>query len=298
MKQVDQVVAIDIDRVRPFYGQPREDFAQDRLQELADSLFVHGQQTPCLVRPVDGGELFELIDGERRWRAMKLLEWKTVKCIVRQTGSSDEQFVQAVVANSAREDLSPAEAARAVARIAAMPAYQGLTQTDRDKKLAAVFGRSTTWISMMLKVDSLAPEAKTLLEAGKVTTGTAVELSALPVERQAVIGERIARHGMTGRNADAIVRDAKRVEHARSGNALKLVERKAGRTASAEVRLVTELISRIHETAELLLDMPAKELTAAYRSRPADRDLAIGRITAAIETLEQLQGSLDKLARS
>ena len=293
-----QVVAIPLDKVQPYYGQPREDFAQDRLEELGESLREHGQQTPVVVRRLlELGDTYELIDGERRWRALKLISASHVQALVSDVGGDDDQFVKAVVSNCAREDLSPAEAARAVNRIALMPAFKELSNAERNRKLAAVFGHSTAWISNMLSIAGLAPAVQTLLEEKKLGVEVALELAPVPSqERQVELAERVSRHGFRSGTAKNIVRESVRVERLREGMLEAKHPTTTGRAQSTDVRVVNELVSRIHEAAESVLDMPAKRLAEAYRAKPAECDRAIARVDAAVLALEQLRGALNKLA--
>jgi len=295
---MSQVVTIPLEKVQPYYGQPREDFAQDRIEELGESLREHGQQTPVVVRKLlDSSDAYELIDGERRWRALQLISASHVLALVSEVGGDDDQFVKAVVANCAREDLSPAEAARAVNRIALMPEYKELALPERNRRLATVFGRSTVWISNMLAIAGLAPAVQTLIEEKKLGVEVAVELAPVPSpERQVEIAERVTRHGFRNAAAKNIVRDSVRVERIRQGMPEAKQPTTTGRSQSTDVRVVNELVSRIHEAAESVLDMPAKRLADAYRAKPAECDRAIARVDAAVLALEQLRGALNKLA--
>lgn len=284
--------------IRPLYRQPRESFDYDRLTELAASLRERGQLQPVIVRRSDDPLApYSLVDGERRWRAAELAKMDTLLATVSDVGPGDEEFVHSVVANSAREDLSPIEQSRAVARIAAMPDYS-LSQRDGLQKLAAVFGRSTTWITTMLKLDGAAPEVKTLVEDGKLSTGAAAQLAGVKsAARQAEIGKRIASQPMRQSAADNAVRNAVRVEQVREGKPLKALPGTGRSAGSADRQLVAELVGRAAEATESVLDLPVARLRAAYAGHPKELASAVKRVSAASAALEQLRGALATLTK-
>jgi ParB family transcriptional regulator, chromosome partitioning protein len=296
--QAQKVLSVPVGMVRPCYGQPREDFAQDRLVELADSLRTHGQIQPATVRRLNGddGKLYELVDGERRWRALQLIDEPYIRVLVVHVDDSDSQYVAAVVANSAREELSPVEKSRAVARIAAMPEFANLpTKEALWRKLGSVFGHSHVWVRDMLKLDQVAPEVKTLVENEQLTVATARHLADVQSpERQAEIGQRVAKQKLRGPAAENAVKEALKVEQLREGR--REQPRKPGapprNSASNDARVVAELVGRIHQSGESLLDMPSSRLREAYTVRPADLDKTLKAVREAITALEQLRDAL------
>lgn len=296
---VGQIVRVELKRIRPYYEQPREHFDQARIEELAESIGEYGQQNPVLVReikPDAEGRDLELVDGERRWRAMQWLGRAEIDAVITSTvGDDDEHFLRAVVANAAREDLSPAEVARAVARIAAMPGFRDCsTKGAQMMKLAKVFGHSVPWVERMLKISSLAPEAQSLVESGQLSTNVAVELAAIPTpERQAEVGKRIANSGLKNNRALGIVREAAKVEGVRREAAQDGADHFRG---AQDTKLMTALIAQIGQTAESILDMPAKRLADAYGARPMELERARARVAEAISILEQLDQAMAKLA--
>lgn len=298
MSHVSKVVRVPMSCVVPYYEQPRQDFDQEKLEELAESLRQNGQRSPVSVRPMPGVEYkFQLIGGERRWRALQLIGATEINVIVEEVGDDDDQFIQAVVDNSAREDLSPADAARAVARVAGMPRFKDLLPTELHKRVGTIFGRSSTWAAQMLQVAGLAPEVQQLLREEKITTGLAIELASIPTaERQAELGQRIVDANMRTSEAVNTVRNAGAVERARSSGQPE--PRRFGQARPTnDAKVVSNMVDRIHQAAELALDMPVAKLSAAYQSKPAERDLVIKKIDLTMATLEQLREALLKVAR-
>src|SRR4051794_33862973 len=151
-----------VDLIRPNKDQPRRHFDQAALQALADSVQERGVIQPVLVRPRAGGT-FELVAGERRWRAAKLAGLGTMPALV-QDHDDATPLEDALVENMAREDLNPVEEARAVA---ALVEELGLTREAVGKRV----GRSRVAISNLLRILDLPDEALALLEDGTLTEG-------------------------------------------------------------------------------------------------------------------------------
>jgi ParB family chromosome partitioning protein len=148
--------------IAPNPDQPRRSFDEDALQALADSVREQGILQPVLVRPKAGGS-FELVAGERRWRAAKLAGLETVPALVQDRDDATSLEV-ALVENMARQDLNPVEEARAVA---ALVEELGLTREAVGKRV----GRSRVAVSNLLRILDLPDEALALLEAGALTEG-------------------------------------------------------------------------------------------------------------------------------
>jgi ParB family transcriptional regulator, chromosome partitioning protein len=153
---------LPVELVRPNPAQPRKRFDDDALQGLAGSLAERGVVQPILVRPVAGGT-FEIVAGERRWRAAQLAGLDRIPAVVRDHDDAASLEV-ALVENMAREDLNPVEEARAVA---ALVEELGLSREAVGKKV----GRSRVAISNLLRILDLPDEALALLESGRLTEG-------------------------------------------------------------------------------------------------------------------------------
>ena len=153
---------VAVELIRPNPAQPRKRFDEGSLQALADSLAERGVLQPVLVRPRPGGS-YELVAGERRWRAAQLAGLETMPALVqhRDDGASLEA---ALIENMAREDLNPVEAARAVAGLVEELA---LTREEVGRRV----GRSRVAISNLLRLLDLPDEALELVEAGRLSEG-------------------------------------------------------------------------------------------------------------------------------
>ena len=153
---------IPVELIRPNPRQPRRDFDEGALLALAESLRERGVLQPVLVRPVHGGT-YELIAGERRWRAAQLADFETVPAVVRPHDDA-ESLELALIENMAREDLNPVEEARACALLVE---ELGLTREDVGRRV----GRSRVAVSNLLRVLDLPDEVLDLLAAGHLTEG-------------------------------------------------------------------------------------------------------------------------------
>jgi ParB family chromosome partitioning protein len=151
-----------VELVAPNPDQPRKRFDQDALQALAESVKDRGVVQPVLVRPRPGGT-YELVAGERRWRAAKLAGLETLPALVQDRDDAQTLEV-ALIENMAREDLNPIEAARAVA---ALVEELGLTREEVGRRL----GRSRVAVSNLLRLLDLPDEALVLVEDGSLTEG-------------------------------------------------------------------------------------------------------------------------------
>jgi ParB family chromosome partitioning protein len=151
-----------VDLIKPKKDQPRRQFDQESLQALADSVSERGVIQPVLVRPRAGGT-FELVAGERRWRAAKLAGLDHVPALVQDRDDATTLEV-ALVENMAREDLNPVEEARAVAGLVE---ELGLTREAVGKRV----GRSRVAISNLLRILDLPDVALGLIEDGALTEG-------------------------------------------------------------------------------------------------------------------------------
>lgn len=151
-----------VDLIAPNPDQPRRSFDEEALQALADSVKEQGVLQPVLVRPKAGGR-FELVAGERRWRAARLAGLDTVPALVQDRDDATTLEV-ALVENMARQDLNPVEEARAVA---ALVEELGLTREAVGKRV----GRSRVAVSNLLRILDLPDEALAFLESGDLTEG-------------------------------------------------------------------------------------------------------------------------------
>jgi len=161
-KEGPELRDLAVEVIEPNPDQPRRRFDQEALAALADSIRERGVLQPVLVRPKAGGR-FELVAGERRWRAAKLAGLEKVPAIVQERDDA-QSLEDALVENMARQDLNPVEEARAVA---ALVEELGLTREEVGRRV----GRSRVAISNLLRLLDLPDEALELLESGALTEG-------------------------------------------------------------------------------------------------------------------------------
>jgi len=175
--------------------QPRKNFAPEALEELAASIRSQGLVQPLLVRPIDEGARYEIVAGERRWRAAKLAGLTEVPVFVRPL-SDMEVMAAALIENLQREDLNPLEEARA---LAALRAEFGLSQDE----LANMLGKSRPAIANSLRLLNLSPEAQNALENGQISAGHArAVLSLGSLDAQSEIVQRCIRDSLSVRDAE------------------------------------------------------------------------------------------------
>lgn len=160
--QGDELRELPTDLIVPNPNQPRRHFDEAALQALADSLESRGVLQPVLVRPVAGGT-YELVAGERRWRASKLAGLEQIPALIRERDDAQALEV-ALIENMAREDLNPVEEARACA---ALVEELGLTREEVGRRV----GRSRVAVSNLLRLLDLPDEVMDLLERGDLTEG-------------------------------------------------------------------------------------------------------------------------------
>jgi ParB family transcriptional regulator, chromosome partitioning protein len=153
---------IPLDLIVPNPKQPRGSFDEQELRELADSLRDHGLLQPILVRPLPGGR-YELVAGERRWRAARLAELERIPAVVR-TAEENERLELALIENMAREDLNPVDAARACAALAD---EFSLTKEDVGRRV----GKSRVAISNLIRLLELPDDVLEMLESGQLSEG-------------------------------------------------------------------------------------------------------------------------------
>ncbi|WP_250460686.1 ParB/RepB/Spo0J family partition protein [Microbulbifer litoralis] len=177
--------------------QPRRDFPQESLQELADSIRAQGIMQPIVVRPI-GEHKYEIIAGERRWRAAQLAELDRVPSLVREV-SDEAAIAMALIENIQREDLNPVEEATALKRL--QDEFQ-LTQAE----VAEAVGKSRTAVTNLLRLLSLTPEVRTFLERGDLETGHAKALLGLGGEAQRAAARQVVERGLTVRQTETLVR--------------------------------------------------------------------------------------------
>ncbi|MGI2798996.1 chromosome partitioning protein ParB [Photobacterium damselae subsp. damselae] len=177
--------------------QPRKDMADEALAELTESIRAQGIIQPIIVRELTNTH-FEIIAGERRWRAARQAGLKQVPCIVK---SVDDRATMAIalIENIQREDLNVMEEAQALERL---QSEFSLTH----QQLAQAVGKSRTAVSNLLRLNQLATEVKHLVETKQIEMGHARALLALPTEQQLAIAQIVVSKALTVRETEALVK--------------------------------------------------------------------------------------------
>ena len=173
MEDSNTAVAIRIDELEPNRAQPRKSFDDESIAELADSISRHGVLQPLLVRPLIGGG-YQIVAGERRWRAARMAGVKEVPAVVRDLSES-EVMQLALIENLQREDLNPLEEAGGYQ---ALIEEYGFTQED----VARTVGRSRPAVANALRLLALPEDLRELVSEGVLSAGHARTLLAFPDE--------------------------------------------------------------------------------------------------------------------
>lgn len=188
---------LPIEFLSPGKYQPRKDMSPDALEELASSIRAQGIIQPIVVRQLDKQDSYEIIAGERRWRAAQIAQLDTVPCLVKKI--PDEAAVAiALIENIQREDLNAMEEAIALERL--LKEFE-LTH----QQVADAVGKSRTNVTNLLRLNSLEEDVKTLLEHGDIEMGHARCLLALEGETQIDAGRLVAAKGLTVRDTEKLV---------------------------------------------------------------------------------------------
>ena len=191
-----KVLAIDLIKRGPF--QPRRDFDQDSLDSLADSIKTQGLVQPILVRPVEGKNSYEIVAGERRWRAAQIAGLHDIPVIIKDV-SDNEAMCLALIENIQRQDLNPLEEAGALERLI------NEFEMTHDAVAEAV-GRSRPAVSNLLRLLELDDRVKNMLETGKLDMGHARALLSLSSPKQLEAASRIVKQGLSVRATENLVR--------------------------------------------------------------------------------------------
>ncbi len=232
------VFSCAIEKLVPQKGQPRQHFAKDKLDELAHSIKEHGLLEPIVVRRVSGQDRFEIIAGERRWRASQKAGLREVMVVVKDV-SPQSAFELALIENVQREDLNPVELAEALDRLVK---EHGYTQ----ESLAERLGKDRTTISNSLRLLKLPASVRSRVVSGELSEGHARALLGAPdATKIEELAERVVRGKMSVRAAEALARGAK--AKAKGGGA-------SGDTKSSAVRDLELRLTRAAGTKVVVRD--------------------------------------------
>ena len=193
----DSLQHFPLDMIQPGKYQPRMDMSQESLEELADSIRSQGLVQPIVVRPIDGGH-YEIIAGERRWRASKLAGLESVPVLIKDV-SDRNAIAMALIENIQRENLNPMEEANALHRL-----REEFELTHQQT--AEAVGKSRATISNLLRLRNLNDDVKKLLENCDLEMGHARTLLALEGESQSQAALQIVEKGLSVRETEQLIR--------------------------------------------------------------------------------------------
>ena len=258
----------------PGQYQPRTHMDEGALYELAESIKAQGIMQPILVRRLVAGEnagQYEIIAGERRFRAAKLAGLNEVPVLVRDV-ADEAAAAMALIENMQREDLNPLEEAQGLSRLVQ---EFGLTH----EQAAQAVGRSRSAASNLLRLLNLAEPVQTMLMAGDIDMGHARALLALDRATQITAGNQIAAKKLSVREAEALVK--------KIGADFSLVPQKPQKEKSRDIQRVEE------ELSDLL--MAEVEVRVKKRVKRGGRMEDMGELSIQFGSLEALNGLIDRL---
>lgn len=201
------LLSLPLELIRRGRYQPRKDFDGERLQELADSIAAQGIIQPIVVRAVEEGH-YEIIAGERRWRAAQIAGLSEIPVVVKEASEQDAMAI-GLIENIQRDDLNPLEEAGALQRLLG---EFGLTH----QQVAQAVGKSRVTITNLLRLLELTPEVKGLVEAGTLEMGHARALLGLKGIDQMEAAKQVVARGLSVRETERLVR---RIQQREDGGA-------------------------------------------------------------------------------
>tara|TARA_B100001750_G_scaffold245276_1_gene264515 strand:+ start:1501 stop:2370 length:870 start_codon:yes stop_codon:yes gene_type:complete len=207
-----RILAIDLIERSKF--QPRQNFNKDALNSLAESIKTQGLVQPILVRPSGSENSYEIVAGERRWRAAQLAGMQEIPVIIKDV-SDDEAMCLALIENIQRQDLNPLEEAAALERL--------IKEFEMTHEMVAEsIGRSRSTISNLLRLLELDPSVKKMIESQELDMGHARALLSLTSTQQVEIAGKVVKQRLSVRETENLVKQNLAGKNSKNGkNALK-----------------------------------------------------------------------------
>ncbi|HEU4780618.1 MAG TPA: ParB/RepB/Spo0J family partition protein [Steroidobacteraceae bacterium] len=263
----DELANLPVDLLQRGKYQPRVDMRQESLEELAASIKSQGIIQPIVVRAVDGAapgasQRYEIIAGERRWRAAQIAGLATIPAVIRSV-PDEAAIAMALIENIQRENLNPLEEARALERLIS---EFGITH----QQAADAVGRSRAAVSNLLRLLELAPEITAFVERRELEMGHARALLALTQRRQQVeVGTLVAKRGLSVRDTEGMVRG--------------LLSRASGGTAPKDTKGLDPNVQRLQDELSEKLGAPVQiQHTGSGK----------GKVVVSYHSLDELDGIL------
>ena len=194
--QKGELQILPVSWLRPGKYQPRRDMSQDALEDLANSIRAQGVIQPIVVRQL-AEQQYEIIAGERRWRACQLVRLETVPCLIKNVEDNAAVAI-ALIENIQREDLNAIEEAVALQRL--------MTEFELShQQVAEAVGKSRSAVSNLLRLNHLNEDVKQLVEHGDLDMGHARALLSLEGEQQSEVARTVAQKSLTVRDTERMV---------------------------------------------------------------------------------------------
>ncbi len=247
--------------------QPRMEMDSEALEELANSIKLQGVIQPIVVRPLKGTDNYEIIAGERRWRATQLAGLHEIPAIIKDV-TDQTAMCLALIENIQREDLNPMDEARALSRL-----LQEFKMTH-DAAADAV-GRSRSSVSNLLRLLELHVDVQKLLETGKIEMGHGRAILALDIANQVEIAKRVVKQGLSVRATEQLVKKLK------------------GKGAQSKGSKKTSTSSRLDPNLKSLQEDLSERLGAAVAIKHNKSGKGILEIS--YHSLDELDGILNKI---
>ena len=241
---------ININDIKPNEGQPRKTFDDEKIGELADSIQEHGLIQPIVLRK--SGKGYEIVAGERRWRACRKAGLKEVPCIIKEL-TDEENMLIAIIENMQREDLNPIEEAEGLNQ---MIVTYGLTQAEVSKSV----GKSRPYITNALRLLKLPEEVRALVSDGELSAGHARAIAGVSSKTEQIrIAEKVVKEGLSVREIEKLIKE-------QAAPAKKPAKRKAEK--NADVKRVEEDLKAVLGTRVNLAQTGKKgKIEIEYYSR-------------------------------
>jgi len=211
--QAEGTAKISAKKIKPNRFQPRENFDEAAIAELSDSIIAHGIVQPIIVLPADAEGFYELVAGERRWRAGMKAGLTEIPAIIKPL-SEQESFILSLIENLQRKDLNAIEEAVAYKRLT-------LEFNLKQEELAKVLGKTRSTIANTMRLLSLPENIQKAVIEGKISEGHARALSSIEdAGRQGILLDQIIKQHLTVRDAEKLTRQVKKKGKAKDPDAI------------------------------------------------------------------------------
>ncbi len=214
----NRIVELPLVKVTPNKNQPRQNFKEQTLNELAESIREFGIIQPIIVRSLDGGGLYEIISGERRYKAAKILGLATVPCIINQNVDDIASLEMALIENIQRDDLTPIELSHTFKQL--IDEFR-LTHEELSKRI----GKSRAAITNSLRLLLLPLEVQKMVDTGSLSAGHARTLLSLEnKEEQIKLANQVVEQDLSVRQVEGVVRSKVKAKSSETKSKKKLPE--------------------------------------------------------------------------